>query len=215
LSALQEERAARQEEQAKTAGLQTQLDQLQQYVQQIAPQQGNAGTTYPQAGQVAPQGTNADQRARIDKLWAADPKQAVQAEIDASLVQYDQVSAQVEAQANFLAQKHPDFNNYRTTAMNYIRTLPYSQRAQDGIVELAYMVARGQNVDSVVQAREAELMEKFKTGQLAGALHQPAGATGTPITPQAGQITADQHAAAQAMGLSDEDYIANMSSGAT
>ena len=110
-----------------------------------------------------------------------------------------------------LAGKYADFNNYRTQAMNYIRTLPYDQRAQNGIVELAYMVARGQNVDQLVQTREQELMEKFKTGQLAGSLHQPAGAGGQMQTP-GGEVTLnpEQAAAAQAMGLSPADYAANM-----
>jgi len=203
LKALQDEREKRQ-------GLQQQVDQLTQVVQGI---QGNAGTTYgtPQGAQQAPQQPITDQRAEIDKLWQTDPRQAVTAEISQSLTYYDSVNAQIESQANFLSTKYPDFSSYRQTAMNYIRTLPYEQRGQEGVVELAYMVARGQNVDTILQAREQELMEKFKTGQLAGALHQPAGASGTPITPISDvTLTPDQSAAAHAMGVSEVDYIASM-----
>lgn len=205
LKALQEEREKRQ-------GLQVEVDRLTQVVQGI---QNNGGTTYgaPQGAPQVAQQPNPDPRAHIDKLWETDPKQAVQAEISNSLTYYDSVNANIESQANFLGQKYPDFGNYRTTAMNYIRTLPYDQRAQEGIVELAYMVARGQNVDSILQTKEQELMEKFKTGQLAGALNQPAGASGQPFTPAAGtELTSDQKVAAQAMGMSEEDYIANIDS---
>jgi hypothetical protein len=198
-----------QEEREKRQSLQAELDQVKQYVQQT-----NAGTTYgtPQGAPQPAQAPIDQARAQIDKLWESDPRQAVRAEINQSLTYYDTVNANLEGQATYLSQKYPDFNNYRTTAMNYIRTLPYEQRAQDGIVELAYMVARGQNVDSILQTKEQELMEKFKTGQLAGSLHQPAGATGAPMTPTAGvTLTPDQTAAANAMGLSPEDYIANMS----
>ena len=208
LRALQDEREKRQ-------SLQTQVDQLTQQVQSIG--QPNAGTTYVanQQPQAAPQSTIDQQRAQIDQLWQTDPRQAVKAEISSSLSYYDNVNANIEAQANHLSQTHPDFNTYRQTAMNYIRTLPYEQRGQNGIVELAYMVARGQNVDSILQTRETELMEKFKTGQLAGALHQPAGASGVPLTPAAGTtLTQDQIVAANAMGMTEADYIANMS-GAT
>jgi tellurite resistance protein len=203
LSALQEEREKRQ-------ALQQELENVKQYVQQIAGQP-NAGTTYPQGAQAPVQAPADNQRAQIDKLWETDPRQAVRAEIDSSLSYYDTVNAHIEAQANQLASKYPDFNNYRTTAMNYIRTLPYEQRGQQGVVELAYMVARGQNVDTILQTREQELMEKFKTGQLAGALNQPAGAGAAPATPM-GQVTVtpEQQAAAEAMGISVDDYIANM-----
>jgi hypothetical protein len=73
------------------------------------------------------------------------------------------------------------------------------------------MVARGQNVDTILQTREQELMEKFKSGQLAGSLQHPAGAGGQPFTPSGDvQLTSEQQQAARAMGLSDEEYSANM-----
>lgn len=206
LAALQEERDRRQ-------ALQAELDQVRQYVQGMQQQQPNGGTAYnaPQSPQNASYGTNNAQREQIERLWETDPREAVRAEISNSLATYDTINAQVEAQANQLASRYPDFNNYRQTAMNYIRTLPYSQRAQNGIVELAYMVARGQNVDTLLQSREQELMEKFKTGQMAGGLHTPAGAGGTPRMPQ-GDITLspEQQAAAAAMGMSPQEYAANM-----
>jgi tellurite resistance protein len=205
LKALQEEREKRQQ-------LQQELEQVKQLVQ--GTQQPNAGQVYgtPQASPQAPQATNDVQAKELERLWETDPRQAVRAEIDQSLSYYDTVNAQIESQANFLQTKYPDFNSYRTTAMNYIRTLPYNQRAQNGIVELAYMVARGQNVDTILQTKEQELMEKFKTGQLAGSLHQPAGAGSAPMTPT-GEVTLtpEQQTAAQAMGLSDQDYAAHMS----
>jgi tellurite resistance protein len=208
LKALQDEREKRQ-------ALQTELEQLRQ-VQQQPGQQPHGGTMYnaPQAAPQAPQSTFEQQRAQIDALWDKDPKSAVQAEISSSLNYYDTVNAHLESQANFLGQKYADFPTYRQTAMNYIRTLPYDQRAQEGIVELAYMVARGQNVDTILQTKEQELMEKFKTGQLAGSLHQPAGAGAMPVTPT-GEVTlnAQQIAVADAMGLSHADYASQIKAG--
>jgi tellurite resistance protein len=206
--------AALQEEREKRQALQSELEQVRQQVSQI--QQTNGGTTYgaPQAAPQAPQSTYEQQRAQIDELWEKDPREAVKAEINQSLSYYDTVNAQIEAQANQLAGKYNDFNHYRTTAMNYIRTLPYDQRAQNGIVELAYMVARGQNVDTLLQTREQELMDKFKTGQLAGSLHQPAGAGSLPVT-STGEVslTPDQINAANAMGLSHADYASQIKAG--
>lgn len=207
LKALQDEREKRQ-------ALQSELDKVQQYVQQQ--QLSNSQTSYgmPQSAPQAPQSTNEQEQARLDQLWQTDPRQAVKAEINQSLSYYDTVNANLEGQATYLSTKYPDFNAYRSTAMNYIRSLPYDQRAQEGIVELAYMVARGQNVDTILQTKEQELMEKFKSGQLAGSLHQPAGAGAVPITPT-GEVTLtpDQINAANAMGLSHADYASQIKAG--
>jgi hypothetical protein len=207
LRALQEEREKRQ-------ALQTRVEQLTQYVQQIAHNPG--ATTYgnaPQSPSQAHSGTNAGSQVDIDKLWESDPRKAVQATIQQSLSTYDSINASLESQASYLSNKYPDFNEYRQTAMNYLRTLPYDQRAQDGIVELAYMVARGQNVDNLIKTREQQLMEKFQRGELAGSMTgTPAGAAGMTMVPgDQPQLTADQKVAAEAMGISEADYIASMS----
>ena len=74
-------------------------------------------------------------KAELEKLWQTDPRQAVQTEIMLAAQWQDNINAQVDGEAEQLAGKYADFNDYRNTAMRYVRALPLDQRARQGIVE--------------------------------------------------------------------------------
>lgn len=196
LSALHEERQKRQE-------LSAQLEQLQQTVR------GMQGTGQPQ-GQPAPQEQNQGLTPEaVDKLWEEDPKQAVRTEILMAFNWYDRMGAGLEGAADSLAGRMPDFNTVRGQVMNYIRTLPLNQRTPQA-VEQAYYMMRGQNVDAIIRQREQEWQQR--SGAPAQFQVPTTGTYGAgPVTPGPGiQLTNEQLAAADAMGMSREEYAKNI-----
>ncbi len=202
--------AALQEEREKRQALQDEVEQLKRLVTGNSQQAPNYGVPQRQAVQqnIDPYGTNWHQE--IEKLWETDPRRAVQAEIMKAFSWYDGIQANIDSEAENLSQKYSDFNNYRAQALNYVRSLPQDQRGTPGIVELAYMLVRGQNVDNILKSKEEELMQKFQSGQTAGSYNIP-GSYSTPTTPQGTvQLTPEQKAAANAMGISEADYISQM-----
>lgn len=192
LAALMEERDKRQGLQSELESLRTQMAQLQQQV-------GGFRTQQPAA---QPQ---QDVKAHLDKLWETDPRQAVQAEIMMAAQWMDNVNAKVDQEAAQLAVKYPDFNDYRNTAMGYVRSLPLEQRGQPGVVEMAYLVSRGQNVDKIIEAQRVALQQQFI--QNPGMFQVPAG-SGAPAIGggQKPALNEDQLKAASAMGISPEEY---------
>lgn len=194
LPALQEERSRRQALEAELAQLRQQSAQPQ-YQQQ--PQQ----MAQPQY----------DVRAELDKLWENDPKKAVQTEILYAMEWRDHVDAGLNSQADQLASKYPDFNNFRSAAMNQVRSLPLNQRSNPGILEAAYWMTRGQNVDQLLQQRESELMDKYRRGEITAAqLSQPAGMFTAPAPMGGVTLTVDQIKVAEAMGLTPEGYASQI-----
>ncbi len=193
LSALQEEREKRQQ-------LQTELDRLrnpqpQQFQQPPVQQQ------YVPIAQIDP-------KAELEKLWDTDPKQAVRVEIMYAMDWRDRVENNLNLQADQLAQRFPDFNNFRSQALSYVRTLPAHQRGAPGIIEASYQMLRGQNVDQILQQREAEWMARVQRGEItAQQLQQPAGGgySAPPATGGPG-LTAEQIAAAGAMRMDPNEY---------
>ena len=149
-----------------------------------------------------------DVKAQMDRLWETDPRQAVESQIMLSIDWYDRVNNSLDMQADMLASKYPDFNTHRTAATRYVRSMPANQRGLQGVLESAYFYVKGQNVDSIMQAYEAELLRKYQAGEF---VSQLPGAGQTP-TPQPGAVTMteEQSAVARAMGMSDEEYAANM-----
>lgn len=194
LPALQEERSKRQELEAEVSRLRQQVGQA---VQQQPQQQGIA---------------QVDPKVELEKLWDTDPRKAVQVEIMYAMDWRDRVDGALNAQADNLAMKYPDFNNYRSSALGYVRTLPAHQRGAAGILEAAYYMVRGQNVDQLLQSREAELLERYRRGELtAQQVSQPAGAFSAPlVNPGAITLNADQLAVAAAMGMSPESYASQI-----
>lgn len=199
LPALQEERAKRQEAQSTADKLSQEIADLKQMVsnQQF------------QTQQQAPQQPAVDPKVELDALWEDDPRKAVQVEIMYAMDWRDRVDSSLDAQADMLAAKYPDFNDLRSTALGQVRNLPLNQRGGAGVLEAAYFMARGQNADTIIQQRETALLEKYRSGELnAQGLAVPAsGAFTAPPTDPGAQITAEQSAVANAMGLSDEQYM--------
>jgi len=190
LPALQEERSKRQALEAEVAELKRMM---------VAP-----NPTPPVQQQYDP-------IAEIEKLWENDPKQAVRAEITMAMDYRDRVDAALEVQADTLSAKYPDFNNYRSVALGHIRTLPLNQRANQGILEAAYWMVRGQKFDTVLQQRENEWLEKYRRGEItAQGLQTPPGSFSAPMAAPGLQMTDEQTRVAEAMGLTPEQYASQI-----
>ena len=197
LPALQEERSKRQALESELADLRNIVTQTQQVQQQQHFQQ-----------QQQPQ---VDPRKELEKLWEDDPRKAVQTEIMYAMDWRDRVDSSLEVQADTLARKYPDFNNYRSTSLGQVRSLPLNQRGGPGILEAAYFMVRGQNVDTMIKQRETELLEKYRRGELsAQGLATPPGAFTAAAPIEGVQLTQDQINVASAMGLTPEQYASEI-----
>jgi len=205
LKALQEERDKRQT-------LQSEVENLKVFVQQMQHQQPPQQAAPPQYGggyqQQPIQAPAAQPQHQIDQLWEQSPKRAVQAEIMAAMNWYDSVNAGVDRQEAVIGEKFKDFSNYREPVRQYLRTIPMQQRMVPGVVEAAYYFVKGQNADKLVQTNQAELIEKIKRGEAVQGFDagQP---PSTPL-PQTKVPTEEQKKVATAMGLSVEDYMGNV-----
>lgn len=194
LASLLEERDKRQSMQAELAALKA----------EIASMKGAARIQQPQ--QMTPQRPPAfDVKAHLDKLWETDPRRAVQEEIVLAAQWMDQTNAQVEQEAAELSSKYNDFNDFRNQAMGYVRSLPLEQRARPGVVETAYLLVRGQNVDVLLERQRAALSQQFV--QNPSMFQVPPGMSGVPVTSKAKSLSDDQARAASAMGISPEEYL--------
>jgi hypothetical protein len=187
------------EERSKRQQLETELAQLKQLSQ--ASQQPTA-----------PVQQGYDPQAELEKLWETDPRKAVEATIMMNMDWRDRVDASLNIQADQLAMKYPDFNNFRSATLGYVRSLPIHQRNAPGILDAAYFMVKGQNVDVLLQQRENELLERYRRGDLAAAqLLQPAGSFSAPSTPTTSvTLTSEQIRVAEAMGLSPEAYASQL-----
>ena len=197
ITALHEERDKRQAVQAELAQMKAMLGDKVVY--------DASGMPIIQQHEAPPQN---DTREQLDRLWEEDPRKAMQTEMQMALEWYDNVNAQVDLQETAVRQKYKDFDTMRNEVKNYIRRLPAAQRAKPGIMEMAYLVVRGQNVDKIIQAREQELMKKFRAGESIQGLGS--GTYSAPPKADAVALTDEQKAVAEAMGMSIEDYTKHM-----
>lgn len=190
LPALQEERSKRQ-------ALEAEVAELKRIVQ-----------SQPQA---APVQKPMDPTEELNKLWEEDPRKAVEQTIMYAMDWRDRVDANLEIQADTLARKYPDFNNYRSTALGQVRNLPLNQRGAQGILEAAYFMVRGQNADTLIQQREAELLERYRRGEITAAgLTTPPGSFSVPPSSQGIKLTEEQYKVAEAMGMTPEQYASQI-----
>jgi len=187
------------EERTKRQALEAEIAQLKAHNIQQQPAQPQQQTASPDAI-----------RKEIDNLWDTDPKKAVQAEIMVALDWRDRIDSSMDQEADNLAQKYTDFNDYRSAAQGYVRSLPLDQRSKPGIMELAYYVVRGQNVDSIMERQRNDLIQRYQSGELAASLASSPSGTVTPAPQQGIQLTEDQLKAASMMNLSPEDYASAM-----
>ena len=191
ISALHEERTKRQALEAEIATLKTQSPAAAPVQPQAQPQQDAL-------------------RKEIDQLWDSDPKKAVQAEIMVAMNWRDQVDSNMDVEADALATKYTDFSQYRLAAQGYVRSLPLDQRSKPGIMVLAYMVVRGQNVDTIMEQQKNDLIQKYQSGELAASLAAAPAGTVTPAPTTGIQLNEDQLRAANMMGISPEDYAGSI-----
>lgn len=202
LAALLEEREKRQAEVAEKQNLLMAVNQLKGQIAQIQQQGGYQQQPQQQYGQ--PQMN--PQAQYLEQLWASNPREAVRAEIGLAYEQMDRINAQLDYQELEVGKKFPDFSAYKDQVRAYVRTIPVGQRSQPGVMEAAYYFIRGQQVDSLIQNSNAELLRKIKSGEQVqgfegGSFSPP------PQTPQAKAVTDDMRRAAAAMQISIEDYI--------
>ena len=201
LPALQEERGKRQAAESEAQQLAREVAELRQYINNVQAQQSQF-----QAQVQAPQ--QVDPRAELEKVWEEDPRKAVSMEIMYAMDWRDRIDSSLEVQADILARKYPDFNAYRSTALGQVRSLPLNQRGGQGILEATYFMVRGQNADTMIQQREAELLEKYRRGEFsAQGLATPPGSFSSPAVDTGSNMTEEQMRVAAAMGLSPDQYM--------
>lgn len=192
-----------QQEREKRQQLQTELDNLRRGP---APQQQQY--QQPPVQQAYTPVAGIDPKKELEHLWETDPRKAVQVEIMYAMDWRDRVENNLNLQADHLSQRFPDFNNFRSQALSYVRTLPAHQRGAPGIIEASYQMLRGQNVDQILQQREQEWIARYNRGELtAQQLQQPAGGASSPAPMPGGtELTPQQIAAAGAMRMDPVEY---------
>jgi len=182
------------EERTKRQALETEMTQLRDMVTQRGYQQQATQEAQPNQMQK-----------EIEQLWDTDPRKAVQAEIMVAMNWRDSVEANLSSQASELSGKYTDFNTYRNQAETYVRSLPLDQRSDPRVMEVAYLVVRGQNVDSIMEKQKNDLYQQFQKGEFVGTTPAP-GTFTAPAATGAIPLTQDQINAATAMGMTPEDY---------
>ena len=152
---------------------------------------------------IAAEAPQTDMQQKLNELWETDPRKAVQTEMMMGFQWYDKVNSSLDLQRSSCRTKYSDFNTYENQALQYVRTLPLEQRAKDGVIELAYLVQKGQNSDSIYKQAQDDIIRKLRAGESI----QGIGATQPQsITPEGKQPTADEAKVAEAMGIPLAEY---------
>jgi len=142
--------------------------------------------------------------AQIDELWETDPRQAFRAEMTMALNWRDEVDAHVDIQEDACSKKFTDFETYRKDVKRHLRTIPVAQRGKNGMVELAYYLVKGQNAGRVAGDGRVAAAPQFA----AAAQGVGGGSVGTVSPTNPNQLTEAEVKTAQAMGLTNEQYLA-------
>lgn len=205
ITALHEERDKRQAAQAK-------LDLITQSLGLTFDANGQPILPQQQQQQAVTPDTNINQSQfaqELEKMWEEDPRKAVQMEMNAALTWYDSVSAGVEDQREEAREKHKDYTTYAKKVNTYIRRLPPAQRSQPGIVEMAYWLVKGQDIDGVLANQQQQ--QAIRVAAAGAATGMPTGtASGSAAPAGAIVLTPDQVRIAEAMNLTPEAYAAGM-----
>jgi len=191
-------------EREKRQGLQAELDQLKEQMNQLRFGEFQPGQQ--QQRQPIPQQAP-DPVQQLEQLWDQNPRTAVQTEIQMALDWYDRVNNEVNAQVDNALQKHADFKDFQHHVRAWVNRLPAAQRAKPGIVELAYHAIKGQNIDALLKKAQEEAIQKYKAGDFGT---PPDGGGLPPSGGGQGNLNDQQRAAAAAMGVSEEDYFKNL-----
>jgi len=209
LPALQEEREKSKMLREQVSNLTNMITEMQN---RVAPQQN-----YPQQMGMAPQQQNyypaqqfqqapPNMAQQAEALWADDPMRATAWMVEQGIQNYDGVQRMVDLQKANTMSKYPDYATYATEIDNYVRALPPAQRGQQGIVDMAYFLVKGQKVDTITQQANNELLERIKRGEAVGGVR---GTYTAPVNTDDSPLTADENKAAMVMGLTPEEYKAN------
>jgi hypothetical protein len=201
ITALHEERDKRQAAEQQSATLLAEIENLKG----ILAQQQQQPPIQPPAQPFQPAVPQEDMRAKLDKMWEDDPRQAFQTEMMIAFQWRDWVDTNVEYQFDATRSKYVDFKDYEPSVRKYIRALPMEERAKPNIAEAAYYMVRGQKVDDIIKSREQMLLEKIRKGESIQGF--TAGTYGTPPPASGPTVTEQEKAVASAMGMTVEDYL--------
>ncbi len=195
LISLKEEREKRRTAEAKT-------EQMKQVYGDKMQWDANGNPVAP-----AQPSTNAtDMQKKIDELWESDPRKGVQAEIMMGFQWFDQVNTGLDMQRSEARGKYPDFDKYESQAMSYVRTLPLDQRAKPGVVELAYLVQKGQSSNTIYEQAREDIIKKLQAGESIQGLQATQAQA---AAPGGKQPTADEAKVAEAMNIPIAEYMKN------
>lgn len=200
--------AALHEARSKNQELRAELDVLKQIAGDNVLFDMN-GKPVPQQQQ-QPQQREPDNKAaqEMEKLWEDDPRKAVQMEIMAAMTWRDGQEAQVDNQMLAASTKYDDFGQFDSVVRQYIRALPLDQRSKPGVVDLAYYVVKGQNTGSAIERAKEEMAQKMQAGTNAQGLQLGTQSAVKQTGPK--ELTAEQSAVAEAMGLTADEYRSAM-----
>lgn len=190
------------EERDKRQAVQAQLDQMKQMLGDKVSYDAS-GMPLMQPDVPAPPSQN-ETVVQLDKMWEDDPRKAVQTEIMMAMEWRDGVDAAVDAQEDVVKKQHPDFDQFRGDVRGYLRKLPPAQRAKQGIVEMAYLVVKGQQVDKIVEERSRDLLRRIQAGESIQGLSSTYSVPAT-LTPKG--LGEEERRVAAAMNMTDEDYL--------
>lgn len=204
IAALHEERDKRQALQAEVEALKSTVNDLKN-AGQAGNGSSNAGAgAHSNAGQF----TEDTMVQQLDALWRDDPRRGMQAELMIALNWRDQIESQVDEQFEHTAVKYKDFGDYQAEVRRHLRKLPLEQRSKPGVVEAAFFMVKGRKADELIKTETEKNLQKIKdadAAQGAGGGSSGGGQGGQAIT-----LTADQKAAAAALGMSEADYMKHM-----
>lgn len=195
--------AALHEERDKTKALKEELDVLKQMLPGTQPvgfgQQPQQMAPYP----VQQPTQNVEQQ--MAELWERDPRKAMQTEIQLAFDYQNRAGASIALQEDQINQKHTDYTNYRPQIQRYLQTLSPDQKMRPGVVEMAYYLVKGQQVDTLTAQATADMIAKLKAGE---AVQGVTGTVSAPAVPAADtKATPEQINAATAMGIPVEEYM--------
>jgi hypothetical protein len=145
--------------------------------------------------------------AEMEQLWEDNPRKAVKMEIMSAMSWRDNMDSKVDTQELEASGKYKDYTQYRDTIRQYIRALPLDQRAKPGVIDLAYYVVKGQASGNIYESAQQEIINKIKAGEQVQGLTPGTQAAPAPVSGV--KATPDQAKAAEMMGMTTDDYMAN------
>jgi hypothetical protein len=137
-------------------------------------------------------------------MWQTDPMKAMRTELSAFAQWIDYTDNVVDNQIDQAKSQYSDFGNYEGGIRRYIKQLPREQRANQGVVDAAYYIVKGQNADNLIKTKEQEILDKIRRGESVQGLQ---GYSGSPAPTGQPQFSEDEKKIAEAMNITPEEYI--------